>query len=471
MRVIARAALLLEGLPCLCAGKLAILALLCSVILISPVFLPTKPGLVSPAWAQSEITDYSAESAAQEPPADESPTEPPPKAEPPTDKFPTEEPPADEDASEKVLTEKPPTKETTTETSSEETPPPQEPSREDATTPKQPAKKSSKDRPPEEEPLMEEVPPEKAQAEKPPEEEDTIVDETHEGISKAFLASANWLDSFFDDETARAEDNRSRLRLRFDAFVEEGEEPSYKVRVSLRLTLPRTNKKLQLIAAGNESDVEEDVDSDTVSSAQARDEDEDDFAIGLRYFFVQTKKNNVSLTPGIRIRSSSVAGFIGPRWRVLVPLNSWDFRSVQRVRWFTDDGWEWLSRFDFERRVLKKLLFRSRSQVEWFEDEDGFFPEQRFSLFHPLDTRRALKYEWINQFVTDPKFELDDLILRIRYRQRIWRDWLFFEIGPDASFPEDRNYEFTPGFLFRIETIIGKYRRLPKPPKPNEVNE
>ncbi|NIT54389.1 MAG: hypothetical protein GWO41_16995, partial [candidate division Zixibacteria bacterium] len=97
-----------------------------------------------------------------------------------------------------------------------------------------------------------------------------------------------------------------------------------------------------------------------------------------------------------------------------------------------------------------------------------FFPEQRFSLFHPLDTRRALKYEWINRFVTDPKFELDDLILRIRYRQRIWRDWFFFEIGPDASFPEDRDYEFTPGFLFRIETIIGKYRRLPKPPKPAE---
>jgi chemotaxis protein histidine kinase CheA len=466
MKVMTRAALLFEGLSRLYAGKFAAWVLLCCVILISPVFLPIKPGLVSPVWAQSEIPDPSAESAAQKPRADESPTESPTKAEPPADKFPTEEPPADEDAPEKVSTEEPPTTETTTETSSEAKVPTPEPSIEDVTAPEQPAKESSTDRPPAEESQMEEVPPDKAPAEEPPEEEDTVVDETHERLSKAFLASANWLDSFFDDETARAEDNRSRLRLRFDAFVEEGEEPSYKVRVSLRLTLPRTNNKLQLIAAGNESDVEEDVDSDTVSRAQARDDDEDDFAIGLRYFFVQTKKNNVSLTPGIRIRSSSVAGFIGPRWRVLVPLNSWSFRSVQRLRWFTDDGWEWLSRFDFERRVLKKLLFRSRSQVEWFEDEDGFFPEQRFSLFHPLDTRRALKYEWINRFVTDPKFELDDLILRIRYRQRIWRDWFFFEIGPDASFPEDRDYEFTPGFLFRIETIIGKYRRLPKPPKP-----
>ena len=470
MKAITRAALLFGGLSRLCAGKLAARVLLCCVILISPVSLPTESGLVSAVWAQSGIPDPSAESPAQKPPADESPTESPIKAEPSTDKVPTEKPPADEDAPEKVSTEERPTPKSTTELSSEEKGPTQEPSTEDAATPEQPAKDSSTDRPPAEELQIEEVPPEKAPAEEPPEEEDTIVDEAHERISKAFLASADWLDSFFDDETARAEDNRSRLRLRFDAFVEEGEEPSYKVRVSLRLTLPRTNEKLQLIAAGNESDVEEDVASEGVSRAQARDDD-DDFAIGLRYFFVQTKKNNVSLTPGIRIRSSSVAGFIGPRWRVLVPLNSWSFRSVQRLRWFTDDGWEWLSRFDFERKVLKKLLFRSRSQVEWFEDEDGFFPEQRFSLFHPLDSRRALKYEWINQFVTDPKFELDDLIVRIRYRQRIWRDWLFFEIGPDASFPEDRDYEFTPGFLFRIESIIGKYRRLPKPPKPNEVNK
>ena len=68
----------------------------------------------------------------------------------------------------------------------------------------------------------------------------------------------------------------------------------------------------------------------------------------------------------------------------------------------------------------------------------------------------GLRYEWINKFQTKPDNHLDEIVFKFGYRQRIWRKWLFFEIVPQASFPDDRDFEFVPGILFRIETNFGK---------------
>ena len=58
--------------------------------------------------------------------------------------------------------------------------------------------------------------------------------------------------------------------------------------------------------------------------------------------------------------------------------------------------------------------------------------------------------------VAKPDTPLDEIILKFGYRQRIWRKWLYFEIVPQASFPDDRDFEFVPGILFRVETNFGK---------------
>jgi hypothetical protein len=57
----------------------------------------------------------------------------------------------------------------------------------------------------------------------------------------------------------------------------------------------------------------------------------------------------------------------------------------------------------------------------------------------------------------------------VTYRQSIWRRWLFFEIAPQVSFPESDDLDFTPGILFRIETIIGK-EKLKKKKKEMRFN-
>jgi hypothetical protein len=44
----------------------------------------------------------------------------------------------------------------------------------------------------------------------------------------------------------------------------------------------------------------------------------------------------------------------------------------------------------------------------------------------------------------------------LRYRQQIWRRWLFLEIAPQYRFPRDRGFEDVPGINFKLEMIFDK---------------
>ena len=54
------------------------------------------------------------------------------------------------------------------------------------------------------------------------EEENHIIDYIHRALSGGVSNTAGAVDAFFDDERHAAEDNRTRLKLRFDTFFEKG---------------------------------------------------------------------------------------------------------------------------------------------------------------------------------------------------------------------------------------------------------
>jgi hypothetical protein len=54
-------------------------------------------------------------------------------------------------------------------------------------------------------------------------------------------------------------------------------------------------------------------------------------------------------------------------------------------------------------------------------------------------------------------------VLSVRYRQRILRDWLFYEVIPQISFPDERDRDATPAILLRLEMFFGHYPVLPPP--------
>ncbi len=304
------------------------------------------------------------------------------------------------------------------------------------------------------------------QAEEISTEEERKIDKVHKRISKRILVTANWLDSFFGDELFEAEENRTRVRIRFDSFTEDGEETDLDVNFNLSIALTQAENRLYLIIAGDDDDLTVD---DTLEDVIEGETENSDLTTSLKYFFKSTVRENISMRVDFRFREERFVTTLEPRYRYLLDKDPWSVRFTQRARYHTDKRWDERTSIDFERNLQNKYLFRTTLQGEWFEEKDGFFYALGFSLFCPLDIDRALQYEWNNAFQTNSN-NMDVSIFKVRYRQRFWRDWLFFEVTPQISIPRERDYELVSGILLRIEAYLGKYKRSNKYPSSPSKN-
>lgn len=291
--------------------------------------------------------------------------------------------------------------------------------------------------------------------------EDTFVDAWHRALSGSITGSADWIDSFFYDERYEAEENKSRLLLRLESFTEDGEGTDLKLKASLRIGIPYAQKRLKLIVTGepDEETAIEDTSGSTVRRSFDRI-DKNDVSVSLQHAIMEEINRYLSSRLGFVFRDGKARMFLEGRFRTLFNLDTWGMRFTERLRWYTDKGWESTTTLDFEKPLSKRFFFRTTAEGEWLEDQDGFPHSLTFTVAQLINKRQAIEYSWDNTFQTRANYHLENVTLRIRYRERIWRDWLFYDIEPQLIFPYAEGTKMNPGILLRLEAIIGQYNIL-----------
>ena len=281
------------------------------------------------------------------------------------------------------------------------------------------------------------------------------VDAGHAGASEQVRRLGAWLDHFFADENYVAEINKSWVRIRLDSFSElyEGTDVDAKARIHLKL--PAANKRLRFeFLSPKESDDLRESDSGDAGPPSPGATDEKASA-AVSYIFRALKERSIIAQVGLDFDGYTPNPFVGVRYRELLALNDvWNFRFVERVRYFSLDGLESRTTLDFERILEEDMLFRVSVDGTWLQEDPDFFYGLGISLFRPLNESSAVEYQLTSGFNTGPH-RLDRITARIRHRQRIWRDWLAFEIAPQVSFPDERDFKPVPGILFRLEVTFG----------------
>lgn len=281
------------------------------------------------------------------------------------------------------------------------------------------------------------------------------LDATHAGASERVRRLGAWLDRFFADENYEAEVNESRLRIRLDSFSELYEGTDVDVRARLHLKLPALNERLrfEILSSGEPDDLEASEGAEAGSSPPGAAEERPSAAVS--YIFRAIKERSVIAKLGLDFDGYTPNPYVGGRYRELMPLNdNWNFRFTERVRFYSLDGLESRTSLDFERILEEDMLFRTSLNGTWLQEDPDYFYSLGFALFRPLDEKSAIEYQIINSFRTDPH-RLDQITVRLRHRQIIWRDWLAFEVAPQVSFPDERDFEPVPGILFRLEATFG----------------
>ncbi len=288
------------------------------------------------------------------------------------------------------------------------------------------------------------------------EEETTFVDVLHGGISRTILSTATWLDSFFGDRRYLSEQNQSYVRFRYNAFFEKGSPSVLKPAFTVRLVLPQLREKTHIFIEGMPKEEKPFSATQTNSpTEQVTTTEERNVTTAVGYKVRESAEQSFFLVGGAKFHARSIAFTVGPRYRLQFILDSWTLRFVEDLSWRTDLGWLSRSTFDIERPLPHELFFRATTDVIETERVPGFSYAQSFVIRQPITPVRAVEYEWVNIFQTRPVSELLEVDLRIRYRQRIWRDWLYLEVTPQYRFPRDRSFDATPGILFSLDTIFG----------------
>lgn len=279
-------------------------------------------------------------------------------------------------------------------------------------------------------------------------EQEDRIDDTQVKVSEYLVSAATWFDSFFDDGRYEEEANRTQMRLKLSTGIDRHNHFEFKPRISLRLHVPKFSRKLNLtIFANDDEDFDVDTDPGDVNSR----EDEANVTAALRYFFRQSKAKNISTSAGVSFKYV----YIGLRYRGSYDYGIWQGRLTSRLRYYTDDGWESKNRYDIERPLSDKFLFRTTVEGDFLEEERGLSHGLIFSLYQALKIDRALHYDIGTYFDTRPNYHMTDTVIRVRYRQRFYRDWLVFEVAPQISFPEEYDREVNPGIIFRLEAEFG----------------
>ena len=279
-------------------------------------------------------------------------------------------------------------------------------------------------------------------------------DSAHAYMNTAFCEPAVWFDDFFASDRVLEEVGGSYVRWRNDYVQTEGQGADFNTNLNFSIELPKISSKLKLIFEGDE---DQDL-QDLLPGGQAEGEANN---LGLRLDVKDTDRSkfNISVSAKPRIRL---------RYRYTLPVRD-DFliRFTQEIQ--NEEGVNGArSRLDFEKAFLPLKLFRATTEAFWAEDFPGADLSQAFTLFQRITRKSSVSYEASAIGITQPEAIVTSYRLGIRYRQNIHRDWLFFEVSPDVTWPislsEDREEVLEErrsvySILVRVEVHFGNAKR------------
>jgi hypothetical protein len=285
----------------------------------------------------------------------------------------------------------------------------------------------------------------------------TFLDTLQAGITKNILRSSRWLDSFFYDPRYAAEENQTRAVVRYEGFIENHAHWVLKARVKLVLILPQLKNKANLVIAGDpDEDNPNQLGQTPLTSPAPVGNTNRNTTAALGYLIKSDERQNISAKIGIRYRNGHIVSFFRPYYRRLYKLEGWDLRFTQEFPYWTDTKWSSSTTIDLERPLGEAFFFRTSVNGSWYEHAPGYYYGLVFSLTQPLSTTSALSYDLGGSFQTGAHDVLQTVVIDTRYRQRFWRDWMYFDITPQVRFPRDRRFNPVPGILFAIEMQFGQ---------------
>jgi hypothetical protein len=298
-----------------------------------------------------------------------------------------------------------------------------------------------------------------APAETPPADVGRLnwLDRPRDYLSEHIVNLSTRMDAFFGDERVFDESRKSFLRVYGDLTYSESRASDFNIRVQAKIILPALERRLHLLLESDDNPpgvIDQTNSIQTLKGVPNVDVPKG-FRAALQMLVADSPQWNINTDGGIRIHGFRPDPFVRERVNHTQDMNLWEFRLTQSGYWFEQTGAGVALQFDADRRLQENRLFRSRSVATWSDHDQEYEYEQDFFVFQPLNVDNAMSYQLGVFGFSQPNTHISSYNIAVKWRHRLHREWLFTEIQPLLSWPEEQNFHPTVSILFRLEAVLG----------------
>jgi len=265
-----------------------------------------------------------------------------------------------------------------------------------------------------------------------------------------YMASS--IDGFLAGKDSETQANKSYLRLRLGARWVEGNRLADDTDFKLRIDLPATTKRWQLFIENQLAEFEQPGNSNREDLITPQTTD-DSFYGGISR---ERTTEYWQLRPELGLKLSFPLNPFA-RFRATRPFelpDLWDGRYQQSFYYFHRGGFGVKAQLSFERPWGEKYFWRIKTEGNWQDETNNTSLAQIFSLQQSLSDKAAMVYEMGVLGVTKPSTQTSGYYSTVRYRQQLYRDWLFWDVVPAVSWTRTTDFDPVYSITTRIEILF-----------------
>lgn len=280
-----------------------------------------------------------------------------------------------------------------------------------------------------------------------------IIDYSHDWLkeyidSLSYNVDGFFIDTFFGDDIIDDDVSGSRAKISFFTRREIGQPVDYNYGISIKLVLPNTNERFNLLFQSSEEDDGE-RENNPISTLEKAE-----YSTALRYVFQETERWKVNVDTGVRW-GFPPDPFSRLRFRRYAYFDDFRVKATQTLFWSASDGIGESSNIELNQPLNLDRSIRYSGGAQYLLNDDYFDLNYGVTLFHELNAAEALAYYYRAAGDTIGNATFKNYGIGVRYRRKIYQNWVFAEINPELETQSDNEYDISPIIMFRFEALIG----------------
>jgi hypothetical protein len=272
-------------------------------------------------------------------------------------------------------------------------------------------------------------------------------------LSSQITTTAYALDKYIARDSFKSDQpNESYVRIRGQQILTSGFDEYHDLSIRARIDIPNTEERVNIFFNSEPDDF------DSISQRRRNitgTNSEESSVAGVSFLGRQARKWKTDFSIGARFRlpPDPYTKFKVKRYDDLGGL--WQSRFQQSVSYYHSRSWRASTEYDIYRPINGTDIIRISSEAQFFDSENYWEFYHGYSYHHPLDKKTAIELSTGLNGFSQPNPRVDNTWLRVEWRRKIYKDWLYGKISPELSFPRSRNFKDTYSLFFELELFFG----------------